>query len=98
MYINERRKMVFKKKSLDEKVQEFKFTFGKNEGKKLDEVDADYIDWILREYKYLSEWDRKVLNRYLHIRAEEINAQENKLREEVNEQNDNFTEWVDENF
>ncbi len=87
--------MAFKMKSLEDKVKEYKMTFGKHKDKLLDDVPPEYIDWAIKSYERLTDWDRIVMNKYLHVRAVAINEQsQNEL--EVHEAE--MTAWVDENF
>jgi uncharacterized protein (DUF3820 family) len=97
--------MSFKRKSLDEHVEEFVLPFGKWKDMYLKEVPIEYLDWVLREYQYLSDWHRKLIDHYIVSRAIEINE---KIAEEAQQKAERDAEierdmletsaWVDENF
>lgn len=97
--------MVFKRKSLDDHMDDFIMPFGKHKDELLDDVPIEYLDWCLKEYKYLSDWHRKLINHYIDSRAEEIHE---KMAEEAQEKAERQAEldrdllemgsWVDENF
>lgn len=96
---------VFKRKTLDDKVAEYRMTFGKHKDELLDDTPVEYMDWALNNYDRLTDWDRKVLNRYIHLRAVEINEraadameEHDKAMEQTDSQNDDVMAWVDENF
>ncbi len=87
--------MVFKVKSFDEKVKEYRMTFGKNKDELLENVDPDYLDWTLKNYDRLTDWDRKIINRYLLLRAIEFKDQQ---EVDLEEHQSEMLNWVDENF
>jgi hypothetical protein len=67
---------VFKRKSLDDHVRDYKLKFGRYEDSKLEDVDNEYLDWVLNDYKYRGDWDRKIIVRYQHLVAEEFHKQQ----------------------
>jgi hypothetical protein len=105
MKLNHTGVVPFKVKSLEDKVNEFKMTFGKYQDELLDDVPIEYLDWCVREYKYLKAWDKKVINKYIKMRAIEISEKaerdsiEKELAdEEAAKQKGEMLGWVDENF
>ncbi len=87
--------MGFKVKSLDDKVKEYRMGFGIHKDKLLEDTPVEYIDWALKSYDRLTDWDKKVMNRFLHVRAVAINEQ---MEEDLEEHNLEMGAWVDENF
>lgn len=98
--------MVHKLKTLDEKVLEFIMPNGKYKDEKLDDVPIEYLDWVVTgDNKYTTAWTKKIVNRYIHLRAVQISEKiaEDELEKDIaveraTQDQDDMLGWVDENF